>query len=316
MSPKLLCLGEPMMEFNQQSDGRYLAGHGGDVSNCAIAAARQEASAGIATRLGADPFGDSFMRLWDEEGVDRSSVRQVRDAHTGIYFVTHGPDGHEFTYMRAGSAASRMGPEDLPVALLKSVRILHVSGISQAISPVAADAVFAAIQIVRDSGGSVSYDPNLRLRLWPIERARAITHATLAQCDYALPGLDDARQLTGLHEPDDVLDRYLSLGAGMVALTMGAVGTRVATPSERRHIPAHSVATVDATAAGDTFDGAFLARIVLGDDPFDAARYANAAAALSTRGFGAVAPIPRKPEVEAFLAKESARHGPEGDGLS
>ncbi|NOD92602.1 sugar kinase [Ruegeria sp. HKCCD4884] len=303
MTPDILCLGEPMLEFNQQPDGNYLPGHGGDTSNCAIAAARQGASVGYVTHIGADTFGNSFMDLWQAEGVDVSTVRQVADAHTGVYFVTHGANGHEFSYFRAGSASSRMGPDDLPVAALEAAKLLHVSGISQAISDIAADSVFAAIKIVKQAGGLISYDTNLRLKLWPIERARAVTHAAMAQCDIALPGLDDAEQLTGLSDPNAITDFYLDLGAKIVALTLGAEGTLVATPDKRERVKGRRVEAVDATAAGDTFDGAFLARIVEGDDPFTAARYANAAAALSTQGYGAVAPMPRKNAVEAFLSE-------------
>ncbi|PSL21155.1 sugar kinase [Shimia abyssi] len=303
MTPDILCLGEPMLEFNQQPDGNYLPGHGGDTSNCAIAAARQGASVGYVTHIGADTFGNSFMDLWKSEGVDTSTVSQVDSAHTGVYFVTHGADGHEFSYFRAGSASSRMGAEHLPVAALEQAKILHVSGISQAISDTAADAVFKAIRIVKAAGGKVSYDTNLRLKLWPIERATAVTHAAMAQCDIALPGLDDAQQLTGLTDPDEIADFYLNLGASVVALTLGADGTLVATPEKRERVKGRRVEAVDATAAGDTFDGAFLARISKGDDPFQAARYANAAAALSTQGYGAVEPMPHKDAVEAFLAE-------------
>lgn len=303
MSFDILCLGEPMLEFNQQSDGRYLPGHGGDTSNCAIAAARQGANVGFVTHIGDDTFGQSFMDLWASEGVDTAGVKQVGNAHTGVYFVTHGPEGHAFSYFRAGSASSRMTPNDLPNNLLRTTSILHVSGISQAISPVAADAVFAAIDVVRGAGGKVSYDTNLRLKLWPLQRARAVIHAAMAQCHIALPGLDDARQLTGLEDADAIADFYLDLGAEVVALTLGAEGTLVATTSERQRIVGREVEAVDATAAGDTFDGAFLARLVAGNTPFEAARYANAAAALSTQGYGAVAPMPRREAVVAFLAE-------------
>ncbi len=304
MTQELLCLGEPLMEFNQQPDGNYLPGHGGDTSNCAIAAARQGARVGYVTHVGADPFGNDFMALWERENVDTSTVRQVADAHTGVYFVTHAKSGHEFSYFRAGSASSRMGPDDLPVEAIKSARILHVSGISQAISDTAADAVFAAIGHARDAGCRVSYDTNLRLKLWPLERARAVTHAAMKLCDIALPGLEDAEQLTGLTDPDAICDFYLELGAGLVALTLGKEGTLVATGDERQRVKGRSVEAVDATAAGDTFDGAFLTRLSMGDTPFEAARYANAAAALSTQGYGAVAPMPRREAVEAFLQSE------------
>jgi 2-dehydro-3-deoxygluconokinase len=303
MAVDILCLGEPILEFNQQTDGRYLVGHGGDTSNCAIAAARQGAPVGYLTHIGADAFGRSFMDLWQAEGVDTSTVREVHGAQTGIYFVTHSSGGHEFSYFRAGSAASRMTPAELPRAALEAARILHVSGISQAISENAADTVFDAMATVRAAGGRVSYDSNLRLKLWPLDRARAVIHAGMAMADIALPGLEDAQALTGLHDPDAIADFYLTLGAGIVALTLGPDGTLVATPEARQLVPGRPVRAVDATGAGDTFDGAFLARIVAGDDPFAATAYANAAAALAVQGYGAVAPMPRRDAVLALLAE-------------
>jgi len=301
-SPDIVCLGEPLVEFNQIDDkGHYLFGHGGDTSNCAIAAARAGASVGYITALGQDEFGDSFMRLWAENGVDASQVSRRADAHTGVYFVTHGPDGHVFSYLRAGSAASRMTPEQLPRDYIAGARVLHVSGISMAISASAADAVFEAIEIARNAGVLVSFDTNLRLRLWPIERARAITEAAMRKCDIALPGLEDANQLIGISDPDVIADHYLEGGANVVALTLGRVGCLVATPDERRRVAGIKVKAVDATAAGDTFDGNFLAEYLRHGDPFEAARFANAAAALSTQGYGAVAPMPRREEVEAAL---------------
>ncbi len=301
--PDIICLGEPLMEFNQQADGRYLAGHGGDTSNTAIAAARQGASSGYITCLGADPFGDSFIELWQNEDVDTSCVKRDPNAHTGVYFVTHDSAGHKFSYLRAGSAASRMRPVDLPQSYIARAKILHASGISQAISDGAADTVFAAMEIARANNVLVSYDTNLRLNLWPLDRARAVIHAAVGLSQIILPGLDDASQLTDLSDPDAISDFYLGIGAGIVALTLGAEGTLVATPERRERIAGRRVNPVDATAAGDTFDGAFLAELAAGRDPFSAARYANAAAALSTQGFGAVAPMPRRSDVEQFLSE-------------
>lgn len=299
--PDILCLGEPMLEFNQQSDGNYLPGHGGDTSNAAIAAARQGADVGYITRLGNDAFGRSFLELWAREKVDNSAVVLDEEAPTAIYFVTHGADGHEFSYFRSGSAASRMTPADLPGELLKAARFLHVSGISQAISECAADTVFEAIGIVRDAGGRVSYDTNLRLKLWPIARARAVIHEAMRQCHIALPSMGDALHLTGLEDPDVIADFYLNLGAEIVVLKLGSEGSLVAVPDERCRVASPKVDAADATAAGDTFDGAFLARLAEGDTPFAAARYASVTAAISTLGYGAVAPIPHRKVVEEFL---------------
>src|SRR5699024_2991877 len=126
----------------RESERSYLQGFGGDTSNAVIAAARQGARSGFVTALGQDPFGEALLELWEAEGVDHGGVKRDPDAATGIYFITHGPVGHTFTYSRAGSAATRLGPEQLPEAVLQQARYLHVSGISQAISSQACDGVF------------------------------------------------------------------------------------------------------------------------------------------------------------------------------
>lgn len=307
----LICFGEPLGEFNatRSAEGAYQFGHGGDTSNCAVAAARQGLSVAFASAVGDDPIGRSFLALWDENGVDRSLVRVDPAAPTGVYFVSHRPEGHAFSYMRAGSAASRYAPADLPREAIRAARILHASGISQAISTTACDAVFEAFDLARQAGVMTAYDTNLRLKLWPLARARAVIMAACAMADIVLPGLDDAMALTGHSDPDAVVDVFLGLGARIVALTLGREGSLVATPARRERIAAIAVEAVDATGAGDAYDGAFLAEYLRTGDPFAAGRYANVAAALSTRGYGAVAPLPRRAEVEARLSRESSGSG-------
>jgi 2-dehydro-3-deoxygluconokinase len=304
-SPDLISIGEPLIEFNRprEGDGRtWLQGFGGDSQNVAIAAARQGASAGYLTGVGQDWMGDAFLDLWQSEGVDASRVSRHPTAPTGVSFVTHGPAGHKFYYLRKNSAASLMTPETLPLDYIAGARTLHVSAIGQAISESARATCGVAIAEARSAGVKVSYDTNLRLRLWDLDLARSVVDATVALCDILLPSLDDSQQLTGLQEPEAIVDRYLKLGAPLVALKMASQGCLVATEGERFRLPGYTVQAVDATGAGDTFDGAFLARLLAGDDFRTAARYANVAAALSTRGYGAVTPIPRADEVRAALA--------------
>ena len=273
----ILAIGEALVELNQPQDGAPFAqGFGGDTSNAMIAAARCGAHAGYFTAVGADQFGESLVALWRSEGVDASRIVVNGGAHTGIYFVTHGPDGHAFSYLRAGSAASRLTEADTPTEAIRAARILHLSGISQAISSSAADLVFAAIDVARQAKVLVSYDTNLRLKLWPLRRARAITHEAMRNADIALPSLDDAIQLTGEITPDAILDAYLKLGARVVALKLGKEGSMVATPERRERVAPFPVKAIDATGAGDAFDGAFLAEYLNAGDPFAAARFATA----------------------------------------
>ena len=305
----IVALGEPMIEFNQakaQDPRAYVQGFGGDTSNMAIAAARLGARAGYVTRVGADAFGRLLRDLWAVEGVDTRGVANDDDAPTGVYFVTHGKRGHEFSYLRAGSAASRMRPETLPLDVIRSSRLLHVSGISQAISVSACDTVSAAIDAARAAGALVTYDPNLRLKLWPLARARMTIMPTLARCDWCVPSLDDAKALFGSDDATSVVAACHRAGAPRVVVKMGPDGCLVSDGTRQQHLPAHRVAPVDATGAGDCFDGAFATRLLAGDDPFTAAAYANVAAALATTGFGAVAPLPRDDAVRAVLRRAAA----------
>lgn len=304
-SVDILALGEAMVEFNQTGagDGRlYLQGFGGDTSNFAIAAARQGAAAGYLSALGDDDHGCLLRALWDREGVDHGGVRTDPAAYTAIYFVTHDSEGHHFSFLRSGSAASRMTPGQLPRERIAAARVLHLSGISLAISASACDTCYAAIDIARAAGVRVSFDTNLRLKLWPLDRARAVMTDVIGRCDICLPSLDDVVAISGLRDPDALADWCLGLGAKVVALKLGAQGAVVADARQRHRIPAHACRPVDATGAGDTFGGAFVARLLAGDDLATAGRYASVAAALSTEGYGAVEPIPPREKVAAALA--------------
>jgi 2-dehydro-3-deoxygluconokinase len=301
----IVALGEPMVEFNQTGDanGRlYLQGFGGDTSNFAIAAARQGARVAYVSALGDDPYGRMLRTLWDAEGIDHASVATDAAAFTAIYFVSHDERGHHFTFFRQGSAASRMTPASLPRERVRNARVLHLSGISLAISAGACDTAYAAIDVARDARAQVSFDTNLRLKLWSIDRARAVMNDVIGLCDICLPSLDDIVAITGHRDPDALVDHCLRRGARVVALKLGEQGALVADSTRRMRIQPFPCSPVDATGAGDTFGGAFVARLVAGDDLEAAGRYAAAAAALSTEGYGAVAPIPHAARVLQALA--------------
>lgn len=312
MKSDIVCLGEAMVEFNQVAGGsgrQYLQGFGGDTSNAAIAAARQGASVGYVSAVGDDVYGGMLRQLWREEGVRDDTVRTDPAGFTAVYFVTHDAQGHHFSFFRRGSAASRMQPADLPRDAIAGAQVLHLSGISAAISDNAADTCFAAIEIARAAGVRVAFDTNLRLKLWPVARARAVMRELMRQADICLPSLEDVAALSGLSDPEALLDWCLALSPQVVALKLGAGGALVADGRQRIRIPPHPCQPVDATGAGDTFAGALLARLVAGDGLETAARYASVAAALSTEGYGAVAPIPRADAVRAALAAQAAAHG-------
>ena len=155
--------------------------------------------------------------------------------------------------------------------------------------------MFAAIERAHAAGVQVSLDSNLRLRLWPVDRARAILREALRQADLFLPSMDDMQHLTGNDDPERTLDWIRDAGAtGVVVLKLGKDGSIIDDGHGRKPVAALRVEAVDATGAGDCFAGSLLARRCKGDSWEDAVRYANVAAALSTLGYGAVEPCPAR----------------------
>ena len=299
-----------MIEFNQaraDAPAAYLRGFGGDTSNMAIAAARLGAATGYATRIGGDPFGRMLLRSLacrrdrhrgvaiDDDRADRRLLRHPRCAGPRVLVPAGGLGGGADD---AGNAAARRAaaprrfctvgdqPGDLGDRMRRGLR--------------------GDRRRARDRGaGRLRSQP--ALKLWPLPRARAVIVATMAQCDWFLPSLDEARMLAGVDAPDAIIDWCHAQGAPVVALKCGADGARVSADGRRTRFAAHSVASVDATGAGDCFDGAFVARVVAGDDPFAAARFANAAAALADDRLGAVAPLPAPARTCARLLAAQAR---------
>lgn len=305
----ILALGEPLMEFSAEEEGgldtasRYLSGFGGDASNFAVAARRAGARVALLTRIGRDPFGDAFMRLWQGEGVDCSLVE--RDAHrpTGVYFISRFQGSHQFTYYRAGSAASALTPDNLPATEggLGGARLLHCTGVTQGISASARATVRAAMDAARDSGAAISFDPNYRPLLWPLDEARGAIHEAASRADLVFPSMEEATVLTGLDDPERIVRFYLDLGASVVALKLGAQGVLLGTSEGLEHVSPIAVTALDGSGAGDAFAGAFTAAYLEGRPLSWCARLAVATAGLATTGLGCVGPIPTRAEAEARI---------------
>jgi 2-dehydro-3-deoxygluconokinase len=302
----VLALGEALIEFNQtQADPPlYLQGFGGDTSNAIIAAARAGARTGYLTRLGDDGWADRLLQLWRAEGVSTGGVRRMPGQRTGLYFVHHDAQGHHFSYARAGSAASLMAVDDVRTHwadLLGLSQWLHVSGISLAISESAREATLLAMQVARQKGTRVALDTNLRLSLWSVEQARDTLIRAMAECDLLLPSLDDLVQLIGPGEPQAMASWCHAQGVRTVVLKLGNQGALISQDGAMTRVEGLRVEAVDATGAGDCFCGNLLARRVAGDDLAQAVRWANAAAALSVQGRGAIAPLPTASQVRLLL---------------
>jgi len=309
MPVDIVALGEPMLEFNATEPGslrdirNYEVGWGGDTSNFVVAVSRLGRSAGYICRLGDDGFGKILLDLWKHEGVDASQVILDTHAPTGIYFISRHGETHSFTYYRSNSAASLLSVDDIPEVYLEQAKVFHTSGISQAISNSACDAVFYAIEVAREAGALISYDPNVRLKLWDRERAQSTVLETIRMADFVFPSLEDAQLITGLNDPDQIASDLQKLGPKVVALKLGEQGALLATQDGLHRIEPFEVDVKDTTGAGDAFAGAFIVAYLDGLDPYQCGRFANAAAALTCTDLGAVKPIPSRKKVEELLGQ-------------
>ena len=239
---------------------------GGAESNLAIALARLGLRSRWISRLGDDAFGRYTRATLEREGVI-VDARVDAGAPTAVFFkerVAHGP--RRVYYYRRGSAASRMDPTDLTAAQFAGARLLHLTGITPALSAGCAATVDHAIALARAAGARVCVDPNVRPQLWPESGAGIATlHALMARADLVLLGDEDAAYLFPGLSDTAVLGAVCALGPRMVVLKLGARGARAVVDGEEMSVAPYPVTVVDSVGAGDGFDAGFIAGLVRGD---------------------------------------------------
>lgn len=260
----------------------------GAESNVAIGLARLGHRVAFFGRVGADPFGDLVRRELRGEGVDVAALRTDPDRPTELLFrdtVVGSPI--TVHYRRTGSAATAMTPTDVPQSLVEGARVLHVTGITAALSEEAFSMNLEAMRIARRAGVTVSLDPNLRLRLAAAERWAEIVDALARHSDIVLTGADEASVFTTGTDPIDWLGER---GVSTVVLKQGSAGAvehdlRSESAATVRQ-PARGVPLVDPVGAGDAFDAGWLSAWLRGLAAQDRLREACAVASLvvATRG--------------------------------
>ena len=308
--PDVVTFGETMALFSPRETGplRYVADFrlkfGGTESNFAIALARLGISAGWFSRLGDDELGRFITHNIRGEGVDLSRVIVDPEAPTALYLKEISAVGDTTVYYyRRGSAASRLSPNDLDAEYVRSARWLHVTGITPALSESCHEAVHAAIDLALAAGLQVSFDPNLRLKLWTVERAREVLFPILRRCHVLLGGMEELSLLLGVSKSDQAADWALEQGVTIAAVKLGADGALIATAEARRTVPPFTIPrVVDTVGAGDGFDAGFVAGRLLGYDPWRAAELGNVVGAHALMVEGDYEGYPTMAEAEAFLA--------------
>ncbi len=259
----VLAIGETMVMFVAETPGplagveRFAKRLAGADSNVAIGLARLGLRVGWVSRLGHDSFGDYVRACIEREGVDCSQVAIDPQRSTGFMLKSRAEDGTDplIEYHRRGSAASLLSMRDVDPALFRNTRHLHATGVFAALSDSTLELIQHAMRAVREAGGRVSFDPNLRPTLFA-SRAQMVATinrvASLAQ--WVLPGLDEGRLLTGCQAPDEIAAFYLQRGVEAVVIKLGAAGAYYRTAHESGQASGVRVErVVDTVGAGDGF---------------------------------------------------------------
>lgn len=283
--PYVLTLGESMGLVRQAGIGRLATqraielGFGGAESNVAIGVQRLGIDAVWCGRLGTDSLSDLIERELRAEGV-RAEVIRDPEAPTGLMLKEHPAAGAtRVTYYRRASAGSRLAPDDLPDGLVEHAALLHVTGITPALSPSADATVEAVMRRARAAGVPVSIDLNYRSALWSPERAGARLRELVALADVVFAGDDEAALVVGAGPAAELASRLRALGPNEAVIKLGAEGCSALIDGERFALPAVTVDAVDTVGAGDAFVAGYLAERVRGLSPEARLRTAVAAGA-------------------------------------
>lgn len=310
--PELVTLGESMLVMRPNQPGPLRYAHqftrsvGGAESNVAIGMCRLGHSTGWISRLGDDEIGHYILNTIRGEGVDVSHVQMDPHHRNGLYFKELAVMGDpQLIYYRANSAASRLKPTDLDEGYIKNARMLHVTGITPALSESARETAFAALEIARSAGVTVSFDPNMRYKLWTADEARPVLMDMARKADVVLPGLSEGEMLLGFSDAEEVARGFMQLGARAVAVKLGSQGALVATDDEMHHIDPLPVTPVDTVGAGDAFDAAFLSGYLENRPLAESGRRACIAGALTTLVHGDWEGMASKEKIETFLSGTS-----------
>lgn len=298
----LVTIGETMGLFGASSAGPrpdgYRLGVGGAESNVAIGVARLGGAATWIGRVGADSVGELVTRELRAEAV---TVHAIVDAgaQTGLMVKTRPWGGlSRVEYFRAGSAGSRLEPGDIDAAVIAGAGILHVSGITPALSTSAAAAIERALDIATDAGVPVSFDINHRARLWTTRDARECYLAIARRATILFAGEDEAELLVEGSTPEELATALAGLGPSQVIVKLGAAGAVARVDGVPFMVKAVPITPLDTVGAGDAFAAGYLAELLAGQEP--AVRLATAA---RTGAFACLAPgdwegYPRRTDLE------------------
>src|SRR2546422_730416 len=296
--PRVVSIGEATIEFVRGGDGRFAVSCAGDTFNVAIYLARAGIDAAFATALGDDPYSDAILALAAAEGVARDLVLRTRGRLPGLTVTdtdtTGGRHRHEW---RGESPARELFelPDWARVAEgLSKAKLVYFSGITLSLySNNGIGRLLAIIETIREQGVKIAFDGNFRPRGWrgDLSRTRTVFMEALKRVDMALPAYDDEAVLWGDPSPEATVERLQAFGIAEIVVKNGPNSALVASGGRNEFIPVPEVVVpVDTTAAGDSFNAAYIAARMAGTGPAEAAAAAHRLAAQVIRHRGALMP--------------------------
>jgi len=295
---RVISVGEVMIELSRGQDGRYGLAYGGDTFNTAVYLARAGVPAVYATALGDDPYSDSIAALAGAEGVGTDLMMRVPGRMPGLYLIETDPGGERrFHYWRDTSPARELfelAQWNVIADALLNAGLIYFSGVTLSLySNSGIGRFLAVVELARQNGAKVAFDGNFRPRGWKgdLNRARTVFVEALKRVDVALPTFDDEALLWGDASPDATVARLQAFGIGEIAVKNGPNNALVVTQGKSELVPVPEVVTpVDTTAAGDSFNAAYLAARLSGEAPAVAAATAHRLASEVIRHRGAIMP--------------------------
>jgi 2-dehydro-3-deoxygluconokinase len=308
--PYVLTFGETMALMRTDQVGPLAhattmsLGIGGSESNVAIGLQRLGVQAIWCGRVGADSLGNLVEREIRAEGVD---VRLAVDpsAPTGLMIKERRtPATQRVSYYRAGSAGSRITPEDIDEQLISGAGLLHVSGITPALSPQAEATLRYAVDVAKAHNVTVSFDLNFRGNLWSAEEARSVYRDIIPLSDIVFAGDDEAAIAVGPGEPEELARRIAALGPSQAVIKLGSDGALALIDGTLLRQEAVTVDAVDTVGAGDAFVAGYLAELVDGCGPQDRLKTAAATGAFACLVPGDWEGFPRRHELPILQARE------------
>lgn len=305
--PELVTMGETMAVFVPDSAGplRYAPGFrlrmAGAESNVAVGLCKLGHSAGWISGLGKDELGQYVLNSIRAEGVDTSCVKWDGAHPTGLMIKQLSAGETSVFYYRKGSAASHYGPEDLPLDYLADAKIIHLSGITPALSESCLAAVERMAEFANEKDILLSFDPNIRKKLWVSRDFVPLMKKLLFSCQIALLGLDEAEMILGIREPEEIVRILTENGVQYIAIKDGGNGAWCAQNGQLLHIPPEPCRCIDPIGAGDGFNAGFLAGILEGRDLAQCGKMGAVAGAMATETLGDIDGYPSKEQMEAKL---------------